>query len=99
MVAYEYAVAGQTFRGTRYSIPDRVFGAGEVKRVMALYPIGANIEIHYRRSAPGESAVVIGSYAALAAWDVAIMCSLVVSAGAWIMVIRRRVARHARRAS
>lgn len=99
LVRYRYEVGRIEYESETYAHPrEQLFEKDEIGAVMDGYATGQTITVHYKRSDPGRSMIVVRTMTSAVVWDTAIGITLGGSIIAWIVVIRsRRAKRRTRR--
>jgi hypothetical protein len=99
LVRYRYDVGRIEYESDTYAHPrEQLFEKDEIGAAIDRYAAGQTITVHYKRSDPGRSMIVVRTMASAMVWDIAVTLTLVGSIIAWIVVVRgRRAKRKARR--
>ena len=72
IIAYEYDIAGVRYRSHRYSLsgPHYFSFAGRAKRLLARFPAGTPVTVHYDPAKPGEGVIALIAPAVFTMWFV-----------------------------
>ena len=60
ILLYTYSVSGRAYAGTRKTLHDRHYSRDTIDAVVAKYPIGMRVEVHYDPARPEESVLTPG---------------------------------------
>ena len=72
IIAYEYDIAGVRYRSNRYSLsgPHYFSFEGRTKRLLARFPAGTPVTVHYDPAKPGEGVIALIAPAVFTMWFV-----------------------------
>lgn len=93
VVKYEYAVSGQTFESDRISYKSYGGSQEHAKKVVAAYPVGSSVTVHYNPGNPAESVLEPGvgwaSFLGPFLW-VSPFFMLILLVGGWMVRARKK---------